>query len=509
MKRIHLLSPQLANQIAAGEVVERPAAVLKELLENSIDAGATHIEIDIEKGGSQLIRIRDNGIGIHPDDLALALNRHATSKISTLFDLDAIKSLGFRGEALASISSVSQLTLISRVRGTPNAFKVGHDMSCLYSPAAHPEGTTVEVYNLFYNTPARRRFLRTEHTEFGHIEEVFKRIALSHYAIGFTLKHNQKIIKQYRPALTDSARTQRAAAIFGHNFMNNALAIDNQASETMRLWGWIALPTFSRNHTDLQYCYVNNRMIRDKVIHHAIRLAYQDALPPGRFPAFIMYLIIDPSVVDVNVHPTKHEVRFHESRQIHDFLFSSIRSVIAKEPAAEAIQSHHYKTGLLRHARNGPLREPASPVYTPTTPPPPTPPIDTAIRHILSTEPDGHMTVDMAAARRQCIAAHLNNPEESEPLLMPEIITIDSLGEKSFIPTEEKLCLLRQLNIEVSYLNSTQIIIRKIPKLLKKVKLSRLIPALCATHTLDTAIDCIAAHVADTISTSLIIELSV
>jgi DNA mismatch repair protein MutL len=360
MKRIKLLTPQLANQIAAGEVVERPAAVLKELLENSLDAHASRIEIDIEKGGTQLVRVRDDGLGIHPDDLLLALNRHATSKIQTAHDLEHIISLGFRGEALASIAAVSRLTLTSCLRGQTDAWKIQGDQQV--APTAHPGGTTVEVYDLFFNTPARRRFLRTEQTEWGYIDDLFKRMALSHYAVGFTLRHNQKIIRQLMPATTDLARTQRAATIFGNPFMTEALAIDYSSTVAgMRLWGWIALPSFSRNYTDLQYCYVNNRIVRDKLINHAVRLAYQDTLPPGRFPAFILYLEIDPSVVDVNVHPTKHEVRFHESRQIHDFLFSSIRDALTS-PSLET------ENGLPRPAKSAGLAMTEHFIQEPTTP---------------------------------------------------------------------------------------------------------------------------------------------
>ncbi|MBA4503513.1 DNA mismatch repair endonuclease MutL [Marinobacterium marinum] len=333
MSRIHLLSPQLANQIAAGEVVERPASVVKELLENSLDSGADRIELDIEQGGVKLIRLRDNGGGIGKGDLSLALSRHATSKITALEDLEAVGSLGFRGEALASISSVSRLTLTSRPLDQDNAWAVsaqGRDMTADVVPAAHPPGTTVEVRDLFFNTPARRKFLKTEKTEFRHLEEVVKRLALSCYGVGFTLRHNGKAVHQLRPAETESAREQRLAQLLGKGFVNESVALDVVAEASgLRLWGWMGLPTFSRAQADQQYFFVNGRVIRDKVVTHAVRQAYQDVLFHGRHPAYVLYLELDPALVDVNVHPTKHEVRFRESRLVHDFIFRTLYRVIA------------------------------------------------------------------------------------------------------------------------------------------------------------------------------------
>ncbi len=341
MRRIQQLSPRLANQIAAGEVVERPASVVKELLENSIDAGATRVEIEIENGGVRLIRVRDNGSGIPQDDVALALCRHATSKISALEDLEAVGSLGFRGEALASISSVSRLTLTSCVEGQNTGWKVfaeGRDMETISAPAPHPVGTTIEMRDLFFNTPARRKFLRTEKTEFGHLEEVVKRLALSHYEVGFTLRHNQRTIHQLRPAKTRIEMERRIATLVSPELMNNAVVIDMESSE-LRLWGWVGLPTFSRAQADMQYFYVNGRTVKDRLIAHAVRQAYRDVLYHGRHPVFALYLELDPAQVDVNVHPTKHEIRFRDGRSVHNFLYSTLNRALA------SVRPEHQLTG--------------------------------------------------------------------------------------------------------------------------------------------------------------------
>jgi len=321
---IAILPARLANQIAAGEVVERPASVIKELVENSLDAGATSINIDVDKGGVKRIRISDNGIGIVKDELTLALSRHATSKIKDLRDLEAIDSLGFRGEALASISSVSRLTLISKPKNQDTAWQAnaeGRDMAVTIKPAAHPDGTTIEVLDLFFNTPARRKFLRTDKTEFNHIDEVIRRIALARFDVTFSLTHNGKMVRQYRAAATKAQNAKRVAMVCGQKFVDNAIEV-NCSHDNMLFSGWLAKPSFARKQNDLCYSYVNGRMMRDKLINHAIRQAYADLLPPDTYPAFVLFLTLDYREVDVNVHPAKHEVRFHQSRYVHDFIYS-------------------------------------------------------------------------------------------------------------------------------------------------------------------------------------------
>lgn len=329
--RIELLSPRLANQIAAGEVVERPASVIKELLENSLDSGARRIDVDVEQGGVKLLRVRDDGSGISADDLPLALARHATSKIRDLEDLERVMSLGFRGEALASISSVARLTLTSRTRDADQAWQVeteGRDMAPRVQPAAHPVGTSVEVRDLFFNTPARRKFLKTEKTEFDHLQEVIKRLALARFDVAFHLRHNGKTILSLHEANDDVARARRVAAVCGPAFLEQALPIEIERNG-LHLWGWVGLPTFSRSQADQQYFFVNGRAVRDKLVAHAVRQAYRDVLFNGRHPTFVLFFEVDPTGVDVNVHPTKHEVRFRDGRMVHDFLYGTLHRALA------------------------------------------------------------------------------------------------------------------------------------------------------------------------------------
>lgn len=329
--RIHQLSPRLSNQIAAGEVVERPASVIKELLENSIDAGASQIDIEVEQAGIKLMRVRDNASGIFKDDLALALSRHATSKVHDVEDLEGISSLGFRGEALASISSVSRLSLSSSQDESGQGWIVsveGKEMEAEVRPIAHGKGSSVEVRDLFFNTPARRKFLRTEKTEFNHIEEAVKRLALRHFNVGFQLRHNQKSVLNLKPAASQLEKERRVAMICGSDLIKNVVAVDVKHND-MHLYGWMGEPSYSRSQAVNQYFYVNGRIVRDKVVSHAVRQAYKDVLYQNRHPVYILYLDLDPRAVDVNVHPTKHEVRFRESRQVHDFLYRSLHRVIA------------------------------------------------------------------------------------------------------------------------------------------------------------------------------------
>lgn len=362
---IQILPPLLANQIAAGEVVERPASVVKELIENSLDAGADKIQIDIEQSGSRLIRIRDNGYGIAKAEIQLSLVRHATSKIATLDDLENILSLGFRGEALASISSVSRLTLTSRTAEQNEAWQVyaqGQEMDTTIVPASHPVGTTVEVENLFFNTPARRKFLRSDKTEFAHIDEVVKRIALAKPTVHFTLTHNGKLIHQYKAANDTNSQLKRLAAICGNDFTEHALRIDWQYEE-MHLQGWVAEPRFFRSQNDFNYSYVNGRMMKDKVILHAVRQAYADYLSPDQYPAFVLFLDLDPTLVDVNVHPTKHEVRFHQARLVHDFILQGVANALAQ--TSELFAQNDESTMVVEAEKSQHIAEPNA-HYQPT-----------------------------------------------------------------------------------------------------------------------------------------------
>ncbi|HEY4731930.1 MAG TPA: DNA mismatch repair endonuclease MutL, partial [Gammaproteobacteria bacterium] len=518
--RIQRLSSQLANQIAAGEVVERPASVVKELLENSLDAESTQIEIDIEQGGVRLIRVRDNGTGIHKDDLALALSRHTTSKIATLDDLGGICTLGFRGEALPSIASVSRLTLISARQGTHQGGSAAWRIACEGDepgadpiPAAHPCGTTVEIRDLFFNTPARRKFLRTEKTEFGHLEEVISRIALSHFDVGFQLRHNQRAVRSLKPALADRDRLQRIAAICGEAFVENAIHIDDRIAG-LRLWGWIGLPTFSRSQADLQYFYVNGRVVRDKLVSHAVRQAYQDVLYHGRHPAFVLYLEVPPEHVDVNVHPTKHEVRFRESRLVHDFLFRAIHNALAGvKPGDNAESTQHANhiqgdaVGYARQSSTAPLspraytssyaghRQTAIPLqvreqlstayaslYNHAQPseqpqaqssPQESPPLGFAIAqiqgvYILAENREGLVLVDMHAAHERITYERLKTTFDqggikSQPLLVPVSIAVN---EKEATLAEEYKEIFTGLGIEIRRSGPATLTIRDIPAVL-------------------------------------------
>jgi len=327
---IQILPPQLVNQIAAGEVVERPASVLKELIENSIDAKATQILVTVEQGGISLMSVRDDGCGIPKAELGLALSRHATSKIASTADLQAINTMGFRGEALPSISSVSRLTLSSRAADADTAWCVtadGTERDVEPRPAALQQGTLIEVRDLFYNVPARRKFLRAERTEFMHIQALVRKMALSHFQLGFELTHNQRNIFRLSPALDQATEEQRIAGFLGNSFIDNAVLLEFE-SAGLSLRGWIGLPTFSRSQADQQYFYVNQRLVRDKLLTHAVRQAYQDVLFHGRFPVFVLYLQIDPALVDVNAHPAKLEVRFRDSRTVHDFLVKAVSDAL-------------------------------------------------------------------------------------------------------------------------------------------------------------------------------------
>ena len=335
---IQLLSDALISQIAAGEVIERPASVVKELVENAFDAAATRIEVELERGGCGLIRVRDDGIGIEHAEIALALARHATSKIASLEDLDSVATLGFRGEALPSIASVSRLSLVSRTANGAHAWSIEARDGALDppGPASHPPGTSVEVRDLFFNVPARRKFLRSDATEYQHIVRMLERMALSRFEAAFTLLHNGKLIWSLPPARNAAERLARVAKICGEEFAGHVIEL-NHDTESLRLSGWLALPTFSRSQSDLQFSFLNGRFVRDKLLAGAVRLAYQDVLFHGRFPAYLLYLAVDPTAVDVNAHPQKLEVRFRDSRRVHDFVFRTLERVLAgTRPSAES-----------------------------------------------------------------------------------------------------------------------------------------------------------------------------
>ena len=351
---IQILNDELINQIAAGEVIERPASVVKELVENSLDAGASRIDVELERGGCGLIRVRDDGIGIRPTEIGLALARHATSKIASLDDLERVATLGFRGEALPSIASVARLTLTSRSNEAEHAWSVEARDGALSSPspASHPPGTSVEVRDLFFNVPARRKFLRAESTEYQHVLRMLERLALSRFEVGFSLAHNGKSVWSLPPARTEAERRARVAQLCGEEFAAHVIELHHE-SERLRLAGWIALPTFSRSQSDLQFAFLNGRFVRDKLIASAARLAYQDVLFGGRFCAYVLYLDLDPTQVDVNAHPQKLEVRFREARSVHDFMFRTLERALAETRPSAASPGSASLDGLRLGERAG------------------------------------------------------------------------------------------------------------------------------------------------------------
>jgi len=539
MTNIQILSPRLANQIAAGEVVERPASVIKELLENSIDAGATQLDIDIEGGGSKLIRVRDNGSGIAREDLPLALSRHATSKIKNLDDLEAVATLGFRGEALASISSVARLKLTSNSSEESSGWCVeaeGRDMEAHLTPAGHPRGTSVEVRDLFFNTPARRKFLRTEKTEYTRIEDVLKRIALSRFELGFSLKNNGRVVHSWRPAQTQAECERRVAQICGPAFMENAVHVDIERAG-LRLWGWVALPTFSRSQADLQHFFVNGRSIRDRLVSHAVRQAYQDVLYHGRHPAFTLYLELEPANVDVNVHPTKHEVRFRDNRLVHDFLYRSLHQALAdvrpqtdaqpteaiipsepeslpeqhrlvlgrqeaevstfseEVPAQSAIAETlpRYQSQSARPASSADrfgYSTSSSPAYTAGFAPQPSavaedsdiPTLGYAVAqlkgvYILAENEQGMVLVDMHAAHERITYERMKLQQaqqkiQSQPLLVPQSIAV---SEKEAGCAEDCAEIFTRLGFDIERAGPETLLVRQIPVILNQANVEQLV----------------------------------
>ncbi|NDG86498.1 MAG: DNA mismatch repair endonuclease MutL [Gammaproteobacteria bacterium] len=508
---IRTLPPQLINQIAAGEVVERPASAVKELVENAFDAGSDRIEVDIEQGGLGLLRVRDNGSGIAKDELTLALSRHATSKISSLEDLEQVATMGFRGEALPSISSVSRLILTSRQRGEPNAWQVSTDGAETFfdvRPAAHPEGSTVEVRDLFYNTPARRKFLKSEKTEFQHIDTLIRRMSLARLDVGITLTHNQREILRLKPSLDARDVDQRLTMLLGNDFLEQSLPLDMTASG-LRLHGWVSLPTFSRSQQDQQFFYVNGRLVRDKLINVAMRQAYQDVLYHGRHPLYVLYLEIDPQLVDVNAHPTKMEVRFRESRMVHDFIFRSIHKALGQSMAglslasasAESLKIQEGSAFSMGNSTN-PFRQTTLPLpvdqlvetyghllsghrlkaIEPADQPNASAPLGFALAHlhgafILAQNEKGLILVDAHAAHERVTYEKLKQQRASgnipsQPLLLP--IRIEVTEQEAEIAGEYFEMLL-EFGVDLSRVSPTTLLVRALPAALSQGPAEQLI----------------------------------
>ena len=514
--RIHPLEPQLINQIAAGEVVERPASVLKELLENSLDAGSSKIEIDIEEGGKRLIRVRDNGHGIHREDLALALSRHATSKIASLEDLEQVVSMGFRGEALPSIASVSRLLVQSRTAQESSGWQVqgdGREKTADPEPVAQLPGTTIEVRDLFHNVPARRKFLRAESTEHKHLETVIQRIALSRPQVELVVRRKRKVLYHLRPAQSETQQLERLKVLLGEPFAQQLIGFDHAAAG-LRLYGWIAEPTFSRSQADLQFFFVNGRAVRDRLLAHAVRQAYQDVLYHGRHPAFVLYLELEPVAVDVNAHPAKHEVRFRDSRLVHDFMFRTVHRVLAEQrPAADqpasaplhslpvtgsgygTPQGHrqssmplqveeqlsHYRRlhgGSLSAAATAPVYEQADPEAEVRT----VPPLGFALAqlkgvYILAENEEGLVLVDMHAAHErisyeQLKCSYQEDGIRSQPLLVPLTLAVSRAEADE---AEQRQAWFATLGFEIDRHGPEQLLLRQVPALLSDVDVEALV----------------------------------
>jgi DNA mismatch repair protein MutL len=496
---IRQLPDTLINQIAAGEVVERPASVVKELVENALDAGARRIDIDLEEGGARLIRVRDDGEGIPADDLGLAIARHATSKITSLDDLECVSTLGFRGEALPSIASVSRFTLASRHVSSEHgaALPVEGGRVGTITPSNHPRGTTVEVRDLFFNVPARRKFMRAERTELGHIEEWLRALALARPDVELRVSHNGKPTRRYRGDAM-FASTERLTETLGAEFGGNTLRIDHSAAG-LRLHGWIARPVYNRASADQQYLYVNGRGIRDRSVSHAIKQAYSDVLFHGRQPAYVLFLELDPRAVDVNVHPAKHEVRFRESRLIHDFVYRTLQEALADTRAGTAMESHAASlsppAGPARWAMPQPdlslrideLRSGYAALHGPRSdassandgqPLQPAtdesvPPLGYAVAqlhgiYILAENREGLIVVDMHAAHERIGYEKLKTAHDSvglrvQPLLVPQSIAV---SERDADCAERESRTLALLGFDVSRAGVQSLLLRGVPALL-------------------------------------------
>jgi len=512
---IRVLPEQLIHQIAAGEVVERPASVIKELVENSLDAGATQINVDVEEGGIRRCRVVDNGSGIDREELTLALARHATSKIANIDDLERVATMGFRGEALPSIASVSRMRVVSRPPGGDLGYAVTADNGVFSdpSPQPHPVGTTIEVADLFFNVPARRKFLRAERTELQHLLRMIDRLALARFDVGFKVTSGKRVLADYPRAASEQERTRRVGAIMGEDFVGNSLFIEHQAAD-LKLWGWICLPTAARSQTDLQYIYLNGRMLRDRMLANAVRMGYQDVLFGGRFPAYLLFLEMEPSQVDVNAHPAKLEVRFRDGRRVHDFIFHTIERVLRDtRPGATSPQQAptHFDSptgsasdsAVAMWPARGPgqnsfaLAEPmqvrdssqpeasypsalASNAVTPQA----APPLGFAVAqlhgvYILSQAVDGLILVDMHAAHERTtyerMKAQLNGGIPSQPLLVPIAVTLTTADAEL---AEENAALFAQAGLRIERFGPGSIRIVEIPVLLGKFDAAQLLQQL-------------------------------
>jgi DNA mismatch repair protein MutL len=506
---IRVLPEQLIHQIAAGEVVERPASVIKELVENSIDAGARRVDVEIEEGGVRLCRVRDDGVGIERDELALALSRHATSKITSIDDLERIATLGFRGEALPSIASVSRMRVISRTAASGHGHAIAADNGALTAPepAAHPVGTTVEMRDLFFNVPARRKFLRAERTETQHIARMLERLSLSCFGTGFSLASGRRTLAEYPAAVTQAERDKRVAQIVGDEFIANAFYIEHEAVGC-KLSGWLCQPTYARAQPDLQHFYLNGRMLRDRLVTSAIRLGYRDVMFHGRHPAYVLFLEMDPRQVDVNAHPAKLEVRFRDGRLVHDFLFRSIERVLRETYAGGSVQAPppaSVDTLLPAHAaaQMWPARGPSQPTLalrvaespaprfdasaaqsfpSAVESPQDTPPLGFALAqlhgvYILSQAPDGLILVDMHAAHERTTyermkAALSDGAVPSQPLLMPLPVNV-SAAEADVL--EEHAAWLARTGLEIVRSGPTAVQVRALPVFLIRSEIDALV----------------------------------
>jgi DNA mismatch repair protein MutL len=485
---IRQLPGNLIDQIAAGEVVERPASVLKELIENALDAGARVIEVDAEAGGTRLLRIRDDGCGIPAIEIPLALSRHATSKITSLQDLEQVASLGFRGEALPSIASVSRLSMTSRTSDAAHAtaIRVEGGTAGAAEPAAQAVGTTVEVRDLFYNTPARRKFLKTERTEAGHLDTVIKRIALSRFDVAFRYRHEGRAVRDLRPALDRVGQEERVASLVGAAFMEAAMHLEREVAG-LRLSGWIGLPTASRSQPDLQHMYVNGRMVKDRSLAHGVRLGYQDVLFHGRHPSFVLYLEIDPARVDVNAHPAKHEVRFRDQRSVHDFVYRTVEKALAgiapgvAPPPVAARPIEGLAAGRLAlseapadYAAISQAFQSSHAEPIPRTEPGETPPLGYAIAQlhgvfVLAQTADGLVIVDMHAAHERITYERLKRDHGSgaigaQPLLVPVTVAV---SEREADLVERSTDHLHALGMEVDRSGPEKLRIRQVPAVLR------------------------------------------